>query len=93
MQCKCCGRDLPLSSFEHFKTGTYRKLCWQCRWVLNGKKVRKRKMLKLVNGEWRGGVGIVPLEHRKNATITRQNKLYRRAKQALFKCKSGSVPM
>ena len=52
MQCKCCGRDLPLSSFEHFKTGTYSKLCWQCRWVLNGKKVRKRKMLKLVNGEW-----------------------------------------
>ena len=52
MQCKCCGRDLPLSSFEHFKTGTYRKLCWQCRWVLNGKKVRKRKMLKLVTGEW-----------------------------------------
>ena len=65
MQCKCCGRDLPLSSFEHFKTGTYRKLCWQCRWVLNGKKVRKRKMLREEPPSQPpptgGGVGIVPL--------------------------------
>ena len=49
MQCKCCGRELPLTSFERFKTGTYRKMCWQCRWVLNGKGVRKRKLLKVAD--------------------------------------------
>ena len=49
MQCKCCGRELPLTSFEQFKTGTYRKMCWQCRWVLNGKGVRKRKLLKVAD--------------------------------------------
>ena len=40
------GRELPLTSFERFKTGTYRKMCWQCRWVLNGKGVRKRSLLR-----------------------------------------------
>ena len=57
MMCKCCGRELPLTSFERFKTGTYRKMCWQCRWVLNGKGVwvlngkgvRKRKLLKVAD--------------------------------------------
>ena len=46
MTCRCCGRELPLASFERFKTGTYRKVCWQCRWVINGRGVRKRSLLK-----------------------------------------------
>ena len=43
-------RDLPLTSFERFKTGTYRKMCWQCRWALNGKGVRKRSLLRHETG-------------------------------------------
>ena len=46
MMCRCCGRELPPTSFERFKGGTYRKMCWQCRWVLNGKGVRQRSILK-----------------------------------------------
>ena len=50
MICKCCGQDLPLTSFERFKTGTYRKMCWQCRWAVNGKGVRKRSLLRHETG-------------------------------------------
>ena len=52
MICSCCGRELPLSSFERYKTGTYRKVCWQCRWVLYGKPSRKRSLLRLKREEY-----------------------------------------
>ncbi|MBQ6681975.1 MAG: hypothetical protein IJM78_07065 [Prevotella sp.] len=41
--CRVCGRTLPLSKFERFRTGTYRKVCNQCKWVMYIKPCIERK--------------------------------------------------
>lgn len=33
LTCKSCGRTLPTSEFERYPTGTYRKICRQCKYV------------------------------------------------------------
>ena len=47
LTCRCCGRELPVSHFERFPTGTYRHVCNQCKHVLYIRPSRERRTLKI----------------------------------------------
>lgn len=55
LECRFCGRTLPVSCFERFPTGTYRHVCRQCQRVLYTKPAKQRyrqrkKMERLMQG-------------------------------------------
>lgn len=46
MICKNCGRDLPEESFELYPTGTRRRICRHCHYVLHMHKGRLKWVMR-----------------------------------------------
>lgn len=44
--CQKCGRILPVSKLERMKSGTYRQVCNQCKWIYYVKPSRERRALR-----------------------------------------------
>lgn len=44
--CQKCGRILPIGKLERMRTGTYRQVCNQCKWVHYVKPSRVRRILR-----------------------------------------------
>lgn len=44
--CNHCGRELPEEQFELYQTGTRRKICRHCHYLLHTKKGRRKWVLK-----------------------------------------------
>lgn len=44
--CRWCEQWLPISHFERYKTGTYRRVCRKCQWELYGRPSALRKQLR-----------------------------------------------
>lgn len=45
--CRECGRTLPITEFERYSTGVYRRVCRHCHWELHGRKAQKKRRMKL----------------------------------------------
>ena len=45
MTCRCCHRELPLSSFERYRTGTYRPYCRQCKYIMYDRRYYEARKL------------------------------------------------
>ena len=43
-----CGQLLPVSRFERYRTGTYRRVCHHCWWELYGRRMRQQYILRQV---------------------------------------------
>lgn len=46
MTCRECGHDLPNEAFERYPTGTYRRVCRQCKYRLYGIRAKRRWRLR-----------------------------------------------
>ena len=46
MTCRECGQNLPNEAFERYPTGTYRRVCRQCKYQLYGIKAKRRWRLR-----------------------------------------------
>ena len=46
MICKNCGRELPEEQFELYRTGTRRRICRHCHYVLHTHKGRLKWVMK-----------------------------------------------
>lgn len=44
--CRECGRTLPITEFERYSTGVYRRVCRHCHWVLHGRKALKKHRMR-----------------------------------------------
>lgn len=44
--CSRCGRDLPISHFERYPTGTYRRVCNQCKYEHYTRPAKLRYVLR-----------------------------------------------
>ena len=45
--CRCCHRELPLSAFERYRTGTYRPYCRQCKYTIYDRRYYEARKLAL----------------------------------------------
>jgi hypothetical protein len=45
MTCRCCHRELPLSSFERYRTDTYRPYCRQCKYIMYDRRYYEARKL------------------------------------------------
>ena len=45
MTCRCCHHELPLSSFERYRTGTYRPYCRQCKYAMYDRRYYEARKL------------------------------------------------
>ncbi|MBR0048180.1 MAG: hypothetical protein IJP74_02515 [Prevotella sp.] len=46
MTCRECGRELPVEAFELYHTGTRRRVCRQCKYLLYGVEAKRRWKLR-----------------------------------------------
>ena len=46
MTCKNCGQTLPQECFERYATGTRRRVCRHCHYLLHGQAARRRWILR-----------------------------------------------
>ena len=46
MTCKNCGQDLPEERFELYPSGTRRRVCRHCHYVLHAKQAWRKWMMK-----------------------------------------------
>jgi hypothetical protein len=46
MICRNCGQQLPDTQFEQYPTGTRRRVCRQCKYLLYGVKAKRKWRLR-----------------------------------------------
>ena len=54
--CRCCKRELPLTSFEKYKTGTRRHVCNRCKYLLYTVPAQRRYQLRQVEMRFEKGI-------------------------------------
>ena len=48
MVCRSCGQELPDMQFELYTTGTRRRVCRQCKYLLYGVRAKRQWRLRLL---------------------------------------------
>lgn len=49
--CRNCGRTLPAAEFERYPTGTYRKVCRHCKYLLHTRPYKQEARIRRLRFE------------------------------------------